>query len=156
MSNDTFEKLYKKYDSMINSFVRKYNGLLEADEIRQSCLIAILKAHKTYNCHRDMKFETWIYQNMQWEVDREVRNTKHLTKDCVSLQTVLNSSEDDNMKKNCYGVRGPKNPYRRIEPYPTRGPQGQLIHPTANNGKGPQGQEVFHFSKKDTTEETTE
>ena len=97
MSNDTFEELYKKYDSMINSFVRKYNGLLEADEIRQCCLIAILKSHKTYNCHRDMKFETWIYQNMQWEVYREVRNTKHLTKDCVSLQTVLNSSEDDNM-----------------------------------------------------------
>lgn len=60
------------------------------------------------------------------------------------------------MKKNCYGVRGPKNPYRRINPYPTRGPQGQLIHSTANNGKGPQGQEVFHFFKKDTTDKTTE
>ena len=97
MSNDTFEKIYKKYDSMINSFVRKYNGLLEADEIRQCCLIAILKSHKTYNCHRDMKFETWIYQNMQWEVYREIRDTKHLTKDCVSLQTPLNASEEDNI-----------------------------------------------------------
>ena len=91
------EKLYKKYDSMINSFVRKYNGLLEADEIRQCCLIAILKSHKTYNCHRDMKFETWIYQNMKWVVLKEIRNAKHLTKDCVSLQTSLNASEEDNI-----------------------------------------------------------
>ena len=71
--------------------------MIEEDEIRQACLIAIVKAHKTYNSHKDMKFSNWVYQTMQWEIYKEIRNTKHLTKDCVSLQTVLNSSEDDNI-----------------------------------------------------------
>ena len=97
MSNEIFESLYKKYESMIYLFIKKYKGMIEEDEIRQACLIAIVKAHKTYNSHKDMKFSNWVYQNMQWEIYKEIRNTKHLTKDCVSLQTVLNSSEDDNM-----------------------------------------------------------
>ena len=97
MSNDTFEALYKKFENMIKVFIKKYKGLIEDDEIRQCCLIAIVKAHKTYNCHRDMKFSNWVYQNMGWEVYREIRNTKHLTKDCISLQTTLNASEGDNI-----------------------------------------------------------
>lgn len=97
MSNDEFQKLYEQYNPMINSFIRKYNGFLEADEIRQICYIAIVKAHNSYNPDTNMKFETWIYQNMQWEVYREVRNAKHLTKDCISLQTNLNESEGDNI-----------------------------------------------------------
>ena len=35
-----------------------------------------------------------------------------------------------------------KNPYKNIKPYPTRGPQGQMVNPTANDGKGPQDQRI--------------
>ena len=97
MPNEIFESLYKKYEAMIKVFIKKYKGLLEADEIRQTCLIAIVKAHNSYNPNTNMKFDTWVYQNMQWELYREIRNTKHLTKDCVSLQTPLDTSEEDNM-----------------------------------------------------------
>lgn len=97
MSNEIFETLYKQYENMIKVFIGKYKGLIEDDEIRQACLIAIVKAHNSYNSDTNMKFDTWVYQNMKWEVFREIRNTKHLTKDCVSLQTPLNSSEDDNI-----------------------------------------------------------
>lgn len=97
MSNETFEALYKKFEGMIKVFIKKYKGLLETDEIKQTCLIAIVKAHNSYNADTNMKFETWVYQNMQWELYREIRDTKHLTKDCVSLQTPLNALEDDNM-----------------------------------------------------------
>lgn len=97
MSNEEFMKLYKKYEAMINMFIRKYSYVLEADEIRQACLIAIVKAHNSYNSNSNMKFSNWVYQNVQWEIYREIRNTKHLTKDCVSLQTPLNALEDDNM-----------------------------------------------------------
>lgn len=93
MSNEIFESLYKKYESMIYLFIKKYKGMIEEDEIRQACLIAIVKAHKTYNSHKDMKFSNWVYQNMQWEIYKEIRNTKHLTKDCVSLQTPLFDAE---------------------------------------------------------------
>lgn len=97
MSNEIFETLYKQYENMIKVFIRKYKGLIEEDEIRQACLIAIVKAHNSYNSDTNMKLSNWVYQNMQWEVYREIRNTKHLIKDCVSLQTPLNSSEDDNI-----------------------------------------------------------
>lgn len=97
MSNEMFESLYKKYEAMIYLFIKKYKEMIEEDEIRQACLIAIVKAYNSYNSNSSMKFSNWIYQNMQWEIYKEVRDTKHLTKDCVSLQTVLNSSEDDNM-----------------------------------------------------------
>ena len=97
MSNEIFETLYKQYENMIKVFIRKYKGLIEEDEIRQACLIAIVKAHNSYNSDTNMKLSNWVYQNMQWEVYREIRNTKHLTKDCVSLQTPLNVSEGDNM-----------------------------------------------------------
>ena len=97
MSDETFKSLYKKFENMIKVFVKKYKGLLEEEDIRQCCCIAIVKAHKTYNSHKDMKFSNWIYQNMQWEIYKEVRDTKHLTRDCISLQTVLNGLEDDNI-----------------------------------------------------------
>lgn len=97
MSNEIFETLYKQYENMIKVFIRKYKGLIEDDEIRQACLVAIVKAHNSYNSDTNMKISNWVYQNMQWEVYREIRNTKHLTKNQVSLQTPLNSSEDDNI-----------------------------------------------------------
>lgn len=97
MSNEIFETLYKQYENMIKVFIKKYKGLIEDDEIRQACLIAIVKAHNSYNSDTNMKISNWVYQNMQWEVYREIRNTKHLTKNQVSLQTPLNSSEDDNI-----------------------------------------------------------
>lgn len=45
-----------------------------------------------------------------------------------------------------------KNPYQNIKRYPTKGPQGQMVNPTANDGKGPQGQRIDVESTKDTTE----
>lgn len=97
MNNEIFETLYEQYENMIKVFIRKYKGLIEDDEIRQACLVAIVKAHNSYNSDTNMKLSNWVYQNMQWEVYREIRNTKHLTKNCISLQTPLSSSEDDNI-----------------------------------------------------------
>lgn len=89
MSNDEFQKLYEQYNPMINSFVRKYKGLLEAEEIKQICLIAIMKAHNSYNPNTNMKFDTWVYQNMQWKLYKEIRDIKHLTRNCISLEDTL-------------------------------------------------------------------
>ena len=97
MSNEVFENLYSEYENMIKLFVRKYNQLLEEQEIRQCCLIALMKAYKTYNANTSMKFSTWVYSNMSWELYREIRNTKHLSKDYISLQTPLNALDNDNI-----------------------------------------------------------
>ena len=97
MSNDTFEALYKKFENMIKVFIKKYKGLLEEEDIRQCCCLAIVKSHKTYKDNRNTKFSNWVYNNMNWECLRQLRSIKHQDRNCVSLQTVLSSSEDDNM-----------------------------------------------------------
>ena len=97
MSNDTFESLYKQFSLMIKSFTKKYKGLLEEEDIRQCCCLGIVKAHNTYESNRDTKFSNWVYNNMNWECLRQLRGIKHQDRNCVSLQTVLNTSEDDNM-----------------------------------------------------------
>lgn len=94
MSNEIFESLYKQYEAMIYLFIKKYKGLLEEDDIRQCCLIAIVKAYKTYKSNKDTKFSNWIYNNMQWAIYKEIRDTKHLTRDCISLETKLDSDSD--------------------------------------------------------------
>ena len=97
MSNETFEHLYKKFENMIRVFIKKYNGLLEEEDIRQCCCIGIVKSHKTYKDNRNTKFSNWVYNNMNWECLRQLRSIKHQDRDCISLQTSLNASEDDNM-----------------------------------------------------------
>lgn len=97
MSNEMFESLYKKYEAMIYLFIKKYKEMIEEDEIRQACLIAIVKAYNTYKSNRDTKFSNWVYNNMNWECLRQLRGIKHQDRDCISLQTLLNSSEDDNI-----------------------------------------------------------
>ena len=97
MSNDTFESLYKQFSLMIKSFTKKYKGLLEEEDIRQCCCLGIVKAYNTYKANKETKFSNWVYNNMNWECLRQLRGIKHQDKNCVSLQTVLNNSEDDNI-----------------------------------------------------------
>lgn len=92
MSNETFEQLYKKFTGMINSFIKKYRGLLENDEIHQCCCLAIMKAYNTYNNHKDMKLSNWIYQNMEWQILRELsKENKH--KNIISINSTVESGE---------------------------------------------------------------
>ena len=97
MSNETFEQLYKKFTGMINSFIKKYRGLLENDEIHQCCCLAIMKAYNTYNNHKDMKLSNWIYQNMEWQILRELsKENKH--KNIISVNSTIESSEGDTIE----------------------------------------------------------
>ena len=92
MSNDTFEKLYKQFSLMIKSFIKKYKGLLEEDEIHQCCCIAIMKAYNTYEDNRNTKFSNWIYSCMQWQILKELsKENKH--KDLTSLNSIVDSEE---------------------------------------------------------------
>lgn len=92
MSNETFESLYNKFKLMVKSFIKKYKGLLEEDEIHQCCCIAIMKAYNTYNNHKDMKLSNWIYQNMEWQILRELsKENKH--KNIISVNSTVESNE---------------------------------------------------------------
>ena len=92
MSNDTFEKLYKQFSLMIKSFIKKYKGLLEKDEIHQCCCIGIMKAYNTYEDNRNTKFSNWVYSCMQWQILKELsKENKH--KDLTSLNSIVDSEE---------------------------------------------------------------
>ena len=95
MSNEAFEHLYKKFENMIKVFIKKYKGLLEEEDIRQCCCLGIVKAHNTFKSDKGTKFSNHVYNNMNWECLRQLRNIKHQDRNCVSLQTVLNDSEDN-------------------------------------------------------------
>ena len=97
MSDETFEHLYKKFENMIKVFTKKFKGLLEEDDIRQCCCLGIVKAHNTFKSDKGTKFSNHVYNNMNWECLRQLRNIKHQDRNCISLQTSLNASEDDNM-----------------------------------------------------------
>lgn len=97
MSNETFEALYKKFEGMIKVFIKKYKGLLEEEDIRQCCCLGIVKAYNTYKTNKDTKFSNWVYNNMDWECLKQLRGIKHQDRNCMSLQTPLNGSEDDNI-----------------------------------------------------------
>ena len=92
LSNVEFEKLYKQFSLMIKSFIKKYKGLLEEDEIHQCCCIAIMKAYNTYEDNRNTKFSNWIYSCMQWQILKELsKENKH--KDLTSLNSIVDSEE---------------------------------------------------------------
>ena len=92
MSNDTFEKLYKQFNLMIKSFIKKYRRLLEEDEIHQCCCIAIMKAYNTYEDNRNTKFSNWVYSCMQWQILKELsKENKH--KDVISINSTVDSDE---------------------------------------------------------------
>lgn len=97
MSDETFKSLYKKFENMIKVFTKKFKGLLEEEDIRQCCCLGIVNAYNTYKDNRNTKFSNWVYNNMNWECLRQLRSIKHQDRDCISLQTSLNASEDDNM-----------------------------------------------------------
>lgn len=97
MNNETFKSLYNKFKLMIKSFIKKYKGLLEEDEIHQCCCIAIMKAYNTYNNHKDMKLSNWIYQNMEWQILRELsKENKH--KNVISINSIVESGEGDTIE----------------------------------------------------------
>lgn len=91
----------KLYEPMIKSIIKKYLSYadkvgLSYDDLFQEASIAVLQAENTYKNNKNMKLETWIYNNVEWQLQRALKkNSKY--KDITSLQTVLNSSEDDNM-----------------------------------------------------------
>ena len=87
------------YEPMIKAIIKKYLGYaakvgLDYDDLYQEASIAVLKAENTYKDNKDMKLETWIYNNVEWHLQRVLKkNSKY--KDIISINSEIINQKND-------------------------------------------------------------
>lgn len=94
--------LIELYKSMIKSIIKKYLEYarkvgLDYDDLYQEASMAVLRAKNTYKDNKDMKLETWIYNNINWRIQRVLgANKKH--EKIISINSTVESSEGDTIE----------------------------------------------------------
>lgn len=94
--------LIELYKSMIKSIIKKYLEYarkvgLDYDDLYQEASMAVLRAKNTYKDNKDMKLETWIYNNIDWRIQRVLgANKKH--EKIISINSTVESSEGDTIE----------------------------------------------------------
>lgn len=89
--------LIKLYEPIIKSVIKKYleyaNKVgLDYDDLFQEASMAVLRAEKSYKDDKGMKFETWIYSNIDWRIQRILEANKKYEK-IISINSTVESSE---------------------------------------------------------------
>lgn len=94
--------LIKLYEPIIKSVIKKYleyaNKVgLDYDDLFQEASMAVLRAENTYKDNKGMKLETWIYNNIDWRIQRVLgANKKH--EKIISINSTIESSEGDTIE----------------------------------------------------------
>ena len=94
--------LIELYEPIIKSVIKKYleyaNKVgLEYDDLFQEASMAVLQAEKTYKDNRNMKLETWIYNNINWRIQRVLEGNKKY-ENIVSINSTVESGEGDTIE----------------------------------------------------------
>ena len=94
--------LIEIYTPMIKSIIKKYleyanKVSLEYDDLFQEASMAILQAEKTYRGDKGMKLETWIYNNIDWRIQRVLEANKKY-ENIVSINSTVESGEGDTIE----------------------------------------------------------
>lgn len=89
--------LVELYKSMIKSIIKKYLEYarkvgLDYDDLFQEASMAVLRAKNTYKDNKDMKLETWIYNNINWRIQRVLEGNKKYEK-IISINSTVESGE---------------------------------------------------------------
>lgn len=89
--------LVELYKSMIKSIIKKYLEYarkvgLDYDDLFQEASMAVLRAKNTYKDNKDMKLETWIYNNINWRIQRVLGANKKYEK-IISVNSTVESGE---------------------------------------------------------------
>lgn len=94
--------LVELYEPMIKSIIKKYLEFagkvgLDYDDLFQEASMAVLRAENAYKDNKDMKLETWIYNNINWRIQRVLgANKKH--EKIISINSTVESSEGDTIE----------------------------------------------------------
>jgi len=92
----------KLYEPMMKSIIKKYLEYagkvgLDYDDLFQEASMAVLRAENAYENNKGMKLETWIYNNIDWRIQRVLgANKKH--EKIISINSTVESSEGDTIE----------------------------------------------------------
>ena len=91
--------LIEIYKPMIKSIVNKYLSYankvgLDYDDLFQEASMSVLQAQKTYKDNKNMKLETWIYNNIDWRIQRVLEGNKKY-ENIVSINSIVESGEGE-------------------------------------------------------------
>ena len=89
--------LIKLYEPIIKSVIKKYLGYankvgLDYDDLFQEASMAVLRAEKSYKANKGMKLETWLYNNIDWRIQRVLEANKKYEK-IISINSTVESGE---------------------------------------------------------------
>ena len=89
----------KLYEPMMKSIIRKYLEFaakvgLEYDDLFQEASMSVLQAQRTYRDNKNMKLQTWIYNNINWRIQRVIEENKKY-ENIVSINSTVESDEGD-------------------------------------------------------------
>lgn len=89
--------LIEFYEPMMKSVIKKYLGYankvgLDYDDLFQEASMAVLRAENTYKDDKNMKLETWIYNNIDWRIQRILEGNKKY-ENIISINSTVESSE---------------------------------------------------------------
>lgn len=92
----------KLYEPMMKSVIKKYLSYankvgLDYDDLFQEASMAVLRAENTYKDNKDMKLETWIYNNINWRIQRVLEGNKKYEK-IISINSTVESGEGDTIE----------------------------------------------------------
>lgn len=94
--------LVELYEPMMKSVIKKYLGYankvgLDYDDLFQEASMAVLQAENTYKDDKGMKLETWLYNNIDWRIQRVLETNKKYEK-IISINSTVESSEGDTIE----------------------------------------------------------
>lgn len=94
--------LINLYEPIIKSVIKKYLNFankvgLEYDDLFQEASMAVLQAEKSYKDDKGMKLETWIYNNIEWKIQRVIESNKKY-ENIISINSTVESSEGDTIE----------------------------------------------------------
>lgn len=89
--------LIEFYEPMMKSVIKKYLGYankvgLDYDDLFQEASMAVLRAEKSYKDNKGMKMETWIYNNVDWRIQRVLEANKKY-ENIISVNSTVESGE---------------------------------------------------------------
>lgn len=94
--------LIKLYEPIIKSVIKKYLGYankvgLDYDDLFQEASMTVLQAENTYKDDKGMKLETWLYNNIDWRIQRVLGANKKYEK-IISVNSTVESGEGDTIE----------------------------------------------------------
>lgn len=92
----------KLYEPMMKSIIKKYLEYagkvgLDYDDLFQEASMTVLQAEKSYKDNKGMKLETWIYNNINWRIQRVLEGNKKYEK-IISINSTVESGEGDTIE----------------------------------------------------------